>query len=370
MLFCDHQKLVQLPMGQFYHLWAWNVEQCIDVFTHWINAPSKERDILLYLSFQERREGRRRYVTDMFCDQPYCFNRNRPRMGTSWQDNWAELKRSKYVLSPLGLEVDCTRTWECFSLGAIPIVEHSFLDPLYSNLPILLVDKWDEINEEYLNSKYDEILSKPKQLEKTTIQYWAKMIKKKQIEVRKGDTPSAYIDANNFSDQDLVCIEEILNKYGKLHFPLIYKGNMTCLRPFQVARHLPLPHIELFDNWTHWGIGYISWYAKDRSLINRDKVQVHPPRLVEEYLKIPGKSVFIDLTHFRHKLFHDSGDLSDFIHSLEPDLLKYYNNLCSQELMFGNKSHDPYVKRMLENLNKKHGIPIIIEGDYWVIHRV
>lgn len=56
-----------------------------------------------------------------------------------------------YVASPRGNGLDCHRFWESLYLGAIPIVEHSFLDPLYSQAGnVLFVQNFTDVNEELL----------------------------------------------------------------------------------------------------------------------------------------------------------------------------------------------------------------------------
>ena len=49
----------------------------------------------------------------------------------------------------------------------------------FYDLPILFVDDWDNLSEEYLNSKYDEIMSKEYNLEKLKINYWNNLILEK-----------------------------------------------------------------------------------------------------------------------------------------------------------------------------------------------
>ena len=50
-----------------------------------------------------------------------------------------EMGRHRFVLSPRGNGLDAHRTWETMLVGAIPIVRHSPLHPLYDRLPVLVV---------------------------------------------------------------------------------------------------------------------------------------------------------------------------------------------------------------------------------------
>ncbi len=56
--------------------------------------------------------------------------------------------------------------------GAIPIVIASPLDPLFEDLPILIVHDWSEISESFLNEKYEEMRGKSYKWEKLYGEYW------------------------------------------------------------------------------------------------------------------------------------------------------------------------------------------------------
>jgi hypothetical protein len=58
-----------------------------------------------------------------------------------------ELLRSRFVLSPPGNGIDCHRTWEALYLGAIPIVKRKFWPFAHLDLPVVILDDWDDISE-------------------------------------------------------------------------------------------------------------------------------------------------------------------------------------------------------------------------------
>ena len=80
------------------------------------------------------------------------------------------------MLSPRGTCEDCYRTWESLLLGSIPIIKSSFLDRLFTDLPVLIVKEWEEITEEFLQNQYLEIQSKTYKKEKIFIDYWLKKL--------------------------------------------------------------------------------------------------------------------------------------------------------------------------------------------------
>ena len=57
----------------------------------------------------------------------------------------ADYARHAFVISPHGRGLDCYRTWEALLMGCVPIVKRSPIDYLYRDLPVAIVDDWDEI---------------------------------------------------------------------------------------------------------------------------------------------------------------------------------------------------------------------------------
>lgn len=60
---------------------------------------------------------------------------------------------SKYVLSPPGSGTDCHRTWEAIYLGAIPIVLRSAWGFAEGELPVMIVDDWNEVPDQIIISE-------------------------------------------------------------------------------------------------------------------------------------------------------------------------------------------------------------------------
>lgn len=73
---------------------------------------------------------------------------------------YARNRKYPFWLSPRGNGLDCHRTWEALYMDIIPIVFSSSLNSLYSDLPVLIIDEWRDINAEYLSSVLLDIRSK------------------------------------------------------------------------------------------------------------------------------------------------------------------------------------------------------------------
>ena len=92
-----------------------------------------------------------------YCDSDYltykgalCFTN--PETINRREYYYNLLNRSKFVICPVGTGVDTHRVYESILFGAIPIVKTSFLDPLYSKLPVLIVNEWTDVTTELLVS--------------------------------------------------------------------------------------------------------------------------------------------------------------------------------------------------------------------------
>ena len=84
----------------------------------------------------------------------------------------------KFTLSPEGDMHDCYRHWEAILIGVIPIIQKTSMNELFNDLPVLLIDEWDQITEQFLQQKYEEISSKNYNLEKLYMKFWIDMINK------------------------------------------------------------------------------------------------------------------------------------------------------------------------------------------------
>jgi hypothetical protein len=91
-------------------------------------------------------------------DKSVCFFEPNavPRNST-----WLRQAECMFVVSPEGAGMDCHRTWEALLLGCIPIVKKNALARLFTDLPVLLVDDWQEVNRDTL-MKYFQALPERK----------------------------------------------------------------------------------------------------------------------------------------------------------------------------------------------------------------
>jgi hypothetical protein len=88
-----------------------------------------------------------------------------------------DIRSSKFVFCPRGNGIDTHRLWETLYMGSIPIVKYERSHHLFTDLPILFIKDWNEVTEEFLNIKYEEIIKKDWNMYKLKISHWLKFIK-------------------------------------------------------------------------------------------------------------------------------------------------------------------------------------------------
>ena len=95
---------------------------------------------------------------------------------------WRLMRKSQYIISPRGRGFDCHRTWEALALGVIPIIKSSVNDELFRELPVLIINSYEEINNNLFNE--NNALNNIS-LRKITLAYWIDLIYQKKETLKK-----------------------------------------------------------------------------------------------------------------------------------------------------------------------------------------
>lgn len=169
---CTHPKFHGLAIGLASDFWPHGnidlIKKTRDQYAH------AQRTTLAYLNISVNTYPTERgYVRDLFMKKPFCDVVKGRR---SYEQYLYDLAHTKFVISPRGNGIDCHRTWEAIIMGAIPVVRHSTLDPLFEGLPVLLIDDWNSITEEFLEKAYTEIWSRRYNYGPLYFSYWREKI--------------------------------------------------------------------------------------------------------------------------------------------------------------------------------------------------
>jgi len=164
----SHSKLQTIPIGIANEKWAHGNK---DTLLKVINENNKKEN-LVYCNFDITTNYNKRYNTlkDLNCYTYIDFDNTK----LPFEGYIRKLSTYKYVISPPGNSIDCHRIWESIYLGVIPIVETNIAMNFYTDLPIMFVKDFKEINEQLLNDSYVTIVEKNKK--KSIMSYYKQLI--------------------------------------------------------------------------------------------------------------------------------------------------------------------------------------------------
>lgn len=164
----NHPKLTALPIGIANSQWKHGNLKLLEKIVNKNNSKNN----LLYINFSVKTNpGKRKEIKNILsknfdiCEKKLCQ-----------EEYLNNLSKYKFSISPPGNGIDCHRTWESLYLGVIPIVENHVHNLQFQDLPILIINDWNNINKEYLEKIYQEFKNKKFNLEKLSLKYWEKEI--------------------------------------------------------------------------------------------------------------------------------------------------------------------------------------------------
>lgn len=176
---CD-DRFISIPLGLQNLNWGYDGNPQSDI--NLLDNISKEDisisgDILMTFQIHTNRGERQKcydYFKDMNCVSVRNYNNDDRKDKNFVSDYFREIRKHKFVVCPWGNGVDCHRNWEVWYLGGIPIIKrHKALEGFY-DLPAWWVDEWEEVTEDKIYSKYEEIKSKNWNLDKLNFDFWNK----------------------------------------------------------------------------------------------------------------------------------------------------------------------------------------------------
>ncbi len=376
-LFSYHPKIFQIPMGQTIYYFENSETPALMRTLFEMSLQSPEKQHFLYMNHTPRKHGSRDQIVRLFEHAPYCFTRNysdRAYVSLSQKEYYKDLAASRFTLSPFGLETDCVRTWEALVLNCTPIVEHTFVDALFDDLPVIFVHQWEEIDEEFLERKSREL--KGLRCEKALFSYWHQLIKDVQKKIKSNDLTFTKLEATLFDSKDLEDLRILLQPF--LGGPLICKGFLTSLRSLQLTEEC-FSQVFLYDPWLNYNslssLGDYTddflYFIKHSSRVNLLEQQEHGENgSISQHIKFETACISIDCPIFLDLTYHRSSLLRDFNnlrHSLQKDLVDLYEMCSYGTVICGNMVKNTYVKEVLERLTKEKGWSIQTKGNFWSV---
>ena len=161
----DHPDLKPIPLG---------ITNCTnESAVHPIYGDT----ILLYMNFDTNTYPQERVpLQRTFKEKPWVHVGKAEPTREGRRQFLQDIYNSKFVLCPRGNGVDSHRIWESLYMRSIPIVKRHLTHKGLEDLPILFIDSWDEITEDYLEFKYVEMASRKWNFEKLKMGWWKQYI--------------------------------------------------------------------------------------------------------------------------------------------------------------------------------------------------
>ena len=149
----NHPKLSSIPIGIANPKWIHGNKQSL---RECINKNNKKTN-LVYANFSLKTNPKERGL----CLESIKRKGIDFTTGLSFENYLDGLSKSMFSISPNGNGIDCHKTWESLYLKTIPIVTKSINSIQYSDLPILIVDKWSDLDTLILNEDlYTSLIEK------------------------------------------------------------------------------------------------------------------------------------------------------------------------------------------------------------------
>lgn len=168
----QHPKFYPIPIGIANTMFAFGDLKCFAKMLEKKDQYPKQN--LLYANFTPDTHPDRYKLYHIFSLKDFCYFQKKR---ISLEEYLQDVLQSEYVLSPRGNGLDTYRTWESMLMGAIPIVQHSHLDPLFEDMRVLLVNDFCEITREFLEKQLLLLQLKPHNNEKLYLNYYYELIK-------------------------------------------------------------------------------------------------------------------------------------------------------------------------------------------------
>ncbi|MCF7852559.1 MAG: glycosyltransferase family 47 protein [Simkaniaceae bacterium] len=183
-----HPKIIPLPLGipNGSAVGFPKKNQYTDII-----AKNLEKTIFCSSNFTIGSHKRREYVYDVITKKQFIKNLLR----SSPENYILNIAKSKFCISPRGAGLDCFRIWEALLLNCVPVVETSFLDPLFYQLPVLIIDDYSNLTKELLIEFNRNVIKHKNEFHKEKIyaKYWLDFFLQLQFLVRNGIDHAGFV---------------------------------------------------------------------------------------------------------------------------------------------------------------------------------
>ena len=164
----QHSRVRSIPIGLENDIWF--PEKKIKM-AQIVKKPKKFKNMLYMNHNVKTNPAKRQRPYDILQYEPWVtveYGSN----GKGFDEYLDNIYNHPFVVCPEGNGIDTHRVWECLYLKTIPIQVRNINNQFYTDLPILFINDWDELNDKFLNDQYMSIMDAKWDLSKLQFEYW------------------------------------------------------------------------------------------------------------------------------------------------------------------------------------------------------
>jgi hypothetical protein len=122
-----------------------------EILLSFMNSQDNNVENLLYANHSVNTNSRERGgINELFSNESWAKVQNQR---VNYHTFLSELQKSKFIICPEGNAVDCHRNWEVLYMRRVPVMKKNvYLEYLLRDYPVLFVNDYTEVTEEYLLS--------------------------------------------------------------------------------------------------------------------------------------------------------------------------------------------------------------------------
>jgi len=169
-------RIESLPIGLENSRWFPQVQKQRKI----LNKLLEQKTItnLVYMNHNVGTNVKERSISYKVLNDKKFVTSQMRRNGQNFESYIDNIYNHKFVICPEGNGIDTHRKWETLYLNTIPIEKRCVNSTFYDDLPVCLVDNWEEITEDFLNAEYDRIRKLKWNMDKLDMLYWRNKIQR------------------------------------------------------------------------------------------------------------------------------------------------------------------------------------------------
>lgn len=122
-----------------------------EILLSFMNTQDNTIENLLYVNHSVNTNSKERSgINELFSNKSWVKVQNQR---VDYHTFLSELQKSKFMICPEGNAIDCHRNWEILYMRRVPVMKkNAYLEYLLRDYPVLFVNDYTEVTEEYLLS--------------------------------------------------------------------------------------------------------------------------------------------------------------------------------------------------------------------------